>query len=48
MATQFEQAADGAFSQELRQHLITTGAQLTEAGLSKLGALITEASRAAP
>jgi hypothetical protein len=36
MATQFDQAANETFNQELRQNLANASAQLVEAGLSKM------------
>ena len=48
VATQFEQAANGTFSRELRQHLAKTSAKFAEAGMSRLQALIAETGRAAP
>jgi hypothetical protein len=47
VATQFEQAAKGTFSQELRQHLTKTSAKFTEVGMSRLQALMDETGRAA-
>lgn len=42
VATQFEQAAKGAYSEELRRHLNKVSAKFTEAGMSRLQSLMDE------